>query len=96
MYDMEGLPIPGYLVHVEGDAGIDKIIPSGESEFSRAPGFDSSSWSVAINANGPTAGVWRVRLYMPGTNTPISDVYEVRLEAMCGASSYFVKFTQNH
>jgi hypothetical protein len=96
VYDLEGLPIAGYLVHVEGDAGIDVVIPSGNSEFSKAPGFDASSWSVAINANGPTAGVWRVRLYMPGTNAPISDVYEVRLEALCGASSYFVKFTQNH
>lgn len=96
VYDMEGLPLVGYLVHVEGYADIDELIPSGQSEFSRAPGFDASSWSIAINANGPTAGIWNVRLYKPGSNTPVSDVYEVRLEAECGASSYFIKFTQNH
>lgn len=96
VYDLEGQAVVGHLVHVEGDAGIDVVITSGSSELSSLPGFDASAWSVTIDTTGPTAGVWRVQLYMPRTHAPISDVYEIRLKDTCDASSYFVKFVQNH
>jgi len=94
--DLEGNHVPGYIVHVEGDADIDRTITAGSSQFKNLPEYGPSAWDISINASGLTAGTWRVRLYKPGSNAPYSDVYEIRLEASCGLSSMFVKFVQNH
>jgi hypothetical protein len=96
VYDLEGKPLIGYTVHVEGDADIDRMLTSGSSQFAKVPGFGESAWDVPINASGFAKGTWRVRLYKPGTNTPLSELYEVKLERNCGGSTLFVKFVQNH
>ncbi len=96
VYDLEGKPVVGYIVHVRGDAEIDKTVTSGSSQFKAVPDYGESSWDVPINASGLVAGTWYVRLYQPGTNQPISDVYEVKLQASCGLNVAFVKFVQNH
>lgn len=96
VYNLQGEPLPGYLIHVQGDAEIDTTIVAGSSQFKAIPNFGESSWDVPINASGLVAGVWYVQLYQPGTNRPISDRYEIRLQAQCGLNSAFVKFVQNH
>lgn len=96
VFDLEGKPLVGYIVHVQGDADIDRTVLSGSSQFKGLPQFGESSWDVPINASGMVAGGWQVRLYQPGTNKPISDVYDVRLQAACGSSFAFIKFVQNH
>jgi hypothetical protein len=94
--DLEGKPLVGYSVRVRGDGGIDLTASAASSQFRDLPGYDESAWDVPINPSGLTAGVWHVQLYQSGADTPISDVYEVRLEAVCGASSAFIRFAQNH
>lgn len=96
VFDLEGKPLVGYLVHVIGDAEIDKTVTTGNSQFKMMPGYGDSAWDVPINASGLVAGTWHVQLYQPGTNRPISDNYEVKLQAACGGSFVFVKFVQNH
>lgn len=96
VYDLEGKPLVGYIIHVKGDAEIDRKILSGSSQFKSIPAYGESSWDIPINASGLTAGVWYVRLYQPGAAQAISEEYEVRLEAMCGANFAFIRFEQNH
>jgi hypothetical protein len=94
--DLKGKPLVGYTIRVRGDGGFDLTAGSASSQFRGSPGYDESAWDVPVNPSGLAAGVWHVQLYQPGADTPVSDVYEVRLEAVCGASSAFVRFVQNH
>ncbi len=96
VFDLQGEHLAGYTIHIKGDASIDKLVNSGNSQFKMVPGYGESAWDLPINASGVTAGTWFVRLYEPGTNAPVSDTYEIRLEAACGVSSMFIKFVQNH
>lgn len=94
--DMDYKPLTGYTIHVQGDAGIDVNVTSGTSQFKGRDNYDNSAWDVPINASGLTAGVWHIRLYKPGSNQPVSQNLEVRLNAVCGQSFAFIKFSQNH
>jgi hypothetical protein len=94
--DLKGKPLVGYNVHVRSTGGIDSTVKSGSSQFKGLPGYDESGWDVPIPATGSTSGVWRVQLYQPNEAVPVSDVYEVQLDTVCGTSSAFIQFIQNH
>jgi hypothetical protein len=94
--DLKGKAVVGYSVRVRDNGKVSYTVKSGSSRLKGTPGYDESAWEVPLDASGLVAGVWRVQLYAPGTDTPVSDVYEVQLENVCGANAAFIRFVQNH
>jgi hypothetical protein len=89
-FDLNGIPIVGYIVHLEG-GGLDADSITGSKTA-----YGSGGYEFFLNDHVvQTTGEYKVQLLNP-SGTPVSDFVTVNTFADCSKNLLLVNFVQNH
>ena len=89
-FDLNGIPIVGYIVHLEG-GGLDADSITGSKTA-----YGSGGYEFFLNDHVvQTTGEYKVQLLNP-SGTPVSDFVVVNTFADCSKNLLLVNFVQNH
>lgn len=89
-FDLNGIPIVGYIVHLEG-GGLDADSITGSKTA-----YGSGGYEFFLNDHVvQTTGEYKVQLLNP-SGTPVSDFVIVNTFADCSKNLLLVNFVQNH
>jgi hypothetical protein len=89
-FDLNGIPIVGYIVHLEG-GGLEADSFTGSKTAYGAGGYEFFLNDHVVQ----TTGEYKVQLLNP-SGTPISDFVVVNTFADCSKNLLLVNFVQNH
>ncbi len=94
--DLDGNPLPGYLVHVWG-AGIDEVVEAGAQQRLNIIYGSEAAWEQFFSPNPQSMEV-RVQLHDPyrADHVPISEEIVIDFPGYCGGALGYVVFTKNH
>ena len=96
MQDLDGNPLPGYLVHVWGK-NVDVVLTSGSDTWFNTVYGNEAAWERALD-DEPEAIKVNVQLHDPyaQNHPPVSESIEVDLRGYCSFALGYVTFTKNH
>lgn len=94
--DIDGNPLPGYLVHVWG-AGVDEVVVAGNNQRFNTVYGSEAAWEQYFGPNPKPMEV-RVQLHDPyrDDHLPISEEIVIDFPGYCGGALGYVVFTKNH
>jgi len=94
--DLDGNPLPGYLVHVWG-AGIDEVVTAGANQRFNTLYGSEAAWEQFFAPNPKSMEV-HVQLHDPyrEDHLPISEEIVIDFPGYCGGALGYVEFTKNH
>jgi hypothetical protein len=94
--DLDGEPLPGYLVHVWG-AGIDEVVVAGGNQRFNTIYGSAAAWEQFFGPNPQVMEV-HVQLHDPygADHLPISEEIVIDFPGACSRALAYVVFTKNH